>query len=207
MGFESGTTRAVASAIALVAWIGLAVQFSAVIEQNGSVTETLWVLFRYFTIITNLMAAVVLTGIALGKTSFHSPMLLGGLTMSMVFVGIMYVLFLRGLIELSGGAKLADVILHYIDPVSVFLFWLIFAPKGDLRQSNPLVWVIYPLAYGVYALARGAVDGKYAYPFIDVAQIGWLQATINILLMALAFLAAAFVMVWFDNFLSRRKLP
>jgi hypothetical protein len=200
---ESRTARTVAGVIALIAWLGLAVQLNAVIEQNGSLTETLWVLLRYFTIITNLLAAVVFTGIALGKSAFGSPVLLGGLTMAMVFVGVIYVLFLRGLLELSGGAKLADFILHYVSPVIVFLFWLVFAPKGALRNSNPLLWVIYPLTYGVYALARGAIDGKYAYPFIDVAQIGWLHAITNILMMALSFLVAGFAMVWLDRLLGR----
>ncbi len=206
MGFEAGSTRAVAGVVAGIIWVGLAVQFSAVIGQNGSVTETLWVLLRYFTITTNLLAAVALTGIALGKPVFNSPTLIGGLTMSMVFVGLIYVLFLRGLLELSGGAELANFILHYVDPVFVLLFWLAFAPKGALRNSDPLFWVIYPLAYGVYAVARGAVDGKYAYPFIDVAQIGWLQAAINILLLAVAFLVAGFAMVWLDRLLGQPKL-
>ena len=206
MGIESGTARTVAGIIALIAWGGLAVQFSAVIEQNGALTETLWVLLRYYTIVTNLLAAVVFTGIALGKPAFSSPTLLGGLTMSMAFVGLIYVLFLRGMLELSGGAKLADFILHYVCPVFVFLFWLVFAPKGALRNSDPLLWVIYPLTYGVYALARGAVDGKYAYPFIDAAQIGWLQAAINILLMALSFLAVGLVFVWVGRLLHRREL-
>ncbi len=202
----SGSGRTAAGLIALIAWVGLAVQFGAVIELNRSVTETLWVMLRYFTIITNLMAAVVLTGIALGKPAFGSPVLLGGLTISMVFVGLIYVLFLRGLLELSGGAQLANFILHYVSPVLVLLFWLVFAPKRTQRNSNPLLWVIYPLAYGVYALARGAVDGKYAYPFIDVAQIGWPQAATNILLMALSFLAAGFAMMWLDRVLGRHKL-
>jgi hypothetical protein len=204
MHIETAIARTVAGVIALIVWVGLAVQFSAVIEQNGSVTETLWVLLRYFTIITNLLAAVVLTGIALGKSAFSSPVLLGGLTMSMVFVGLIYVLFLRGLLELSGGAKLADFILHYVSPILVLLFWLDFAPKGIQRNSNPLLWVIYPLAYGIYALTRGAVDGKYAYLFIDVTQIGWLQAATNIMVMALSFLAAGFAMVWLDRLLGRR---
>lgn len=207
MAIESGTGRIAAGFIALITWVGLVVQFSAVIEQNGSITETLWVLLRYFTILTNLMVALVLTGIALSKSAFGSPVLLGGLIISMVFVGLVYVLFLRGLLELSGGAKLADFILHYVSPVLVLLFWLVFAPKGAQRNSNPLLWVIYPLAYAVYALARGAVDGKYAYPFIDVAQIGWLQVLTNVLLMGLSFLAAGFALVWLDRLLGRRKLP
>jgi hypothetical protein len=206
MGIEKRTMRVAAGLIALIIWAGLAVQFSAVIEQNGSVTETVWVLLRYFTILTNLLAALFLTRIAFDKSAFDSPLLLGGLTLSMVFVGLIYVLFLRGLLELSGGASLANFILHYVAPVLVLLFWLVFAPKGALRNSNPLLWVIYPLTYGAYALARGSIDGKFAYPFIDVAAIGWLQAATNILLMALSFLAAGFAMVWLDRVLGGRKL-
>ncbi len=59
--------------------------------------------------------------------------------MSMVFVGLIYVLFLRGLLELSAGAELANFILHYVDPVFVLLFWLSFAPKGALRNIDPLL--------------------------------------------------------------------
>ncbi len=204
MPIQSRTARGIAAVIALIAWVGLAVQFSAVIEQNGSVAESVWVLLRYFTIITNLFTAIAFTGIALGQTVFSSPALLGGLTLSIVFVGVIYVLFLRGLLELSAGARLANFLLHYATPTLVFLFWLIFASKGGQRNSNPLLWVIYPLAYGTYALARGAVDGKYAYPFIDVALIGWQQAAINILLMALSFLVAGYAMVWLDRALGRR---
>jgi hypothetical protein len=204
---ESGTARIAASAIALIALVGLVLQFSAIIEQTGSVAGTLWVMLRYFTITTNLLAAVVLTGIVLGKSAFGSPALLGGLTMAIAFVGLIYVFFLRGLLELSGGAKLADFLLHYVTPVSVLLFWLVFAPKGALRNSDPFLWVIYPLAYAVYALARGAVENKYAYPFIDVAQIGWQQTAINILLMVLSFLAAGFALVWLDRLMGRRVSP
>ena len=207
MGTNSGIARSAAGLIALIIWVGLKVQFLATFEQNGSVAETLWVLLRYFTVLTNLIAAVALTGIALRISALRAPVLLGGLTLSIVFVGVIYVLFLRGLQELSGGASLANFLLHYASPVLVLLFWLAFAPKGALRYGNPLLWVIYPLAYGGYAVARGAVDGKYAYPFIDVAQIGGVQTALNILLLALTFLAAGFALVWLDRVLGGHKLP
>jgi hypothetical protein len=206
MNTETRTARVAAGLIALIVWVGLAVQFSAVVGQNGSVTESVWVLIRYFTILTNLLAALFLTRIAFDKSALDSAVLLGGLTMSMVFVGVIYVLFLRGLLELSGGASLANFILHYVAPILVLLFWLAFVPKGALRNSNPLLWVIYPLAYGAYALARGTDDGKFAYPFIDVAAIGWLQASTNIFLMSLSFLTAGFAMVCLDRVLGGRKL-
>ena len=206
MSTYSGTARSAAGLIALLIWVGLAVQFSATFEQNGSFTQTLWILVHFFTVLTNLLAALVLTGIALGIRASNSPVLLGGTTLSIGFVGLTYVLLLRGLLELSGGASLANFLLHYASPVLVLLFWLVFAPKGGLRYANPLLWVIYPLAYAAYALVRGTVGGKYAYPFIDVAQIGGLQTAINIVVLAISFLAAGFAMVWLDGLLGRRKL-
>jgi len=204
MSVETGTARAVAGGIALVGWVGLAVQFNATFDQNGSIAGSFWILLRYFTVLTNLLVAVVMTGIALGKSAFGSPVVLGGATLVIVIVGIIYSLLLRGLLELSGGARLADLILHDVVPVLVPLFWLVFAPKGALQSRHLLLWIIYPLAYLAYALARGAAENRYAYPFIDVAQIGWLQTVANSVMIVLGFLAVGLALVWVDGLLARR---
>jgi len=194
-----GFARATATAIAVVCWIGLAVQFSALMEQGVSVPAALWTMLRYFTILTNLIVAVVFTGIALGKSAFATPSLLGGTTMAIVLVGVVYHLLLRGLLELSGGAKIADTILHYVTPISVLLFWLFLAPKGALTLRDPLRWTLYPFAYLVYALVRGAAEKVYAYPFLDVAQKGWTSILVTSLLILLAFLAGGMILVRIDR--------
>ncbi|WP_158815054.1 Pr6Pr family membrane protein [Methylocapsa sp. S129] len=204
-GAASATARIVAGIIALILWIGMALQFSASFERLGSVAETLWIMFRYFTIIANFLAALVLTGAALGRRQFGSPALLGGATLAMLLVGIVSGLLLRGLVvELSGGAKLADLLLHKVTTVLVPLFWLIFAPKGGLTRRDPWLWLLLPVAYFGYALTRGAVEGVYAYPFMDVARIGWLQMATNALPMALGFVAGGFALVGLDHWLARR---
>jgi hypothetical protein len=204
MGVTSGAARAAAGAIALAGWAGLALQFSATFDQNGSVLETLWIIFRYFTVLTNLLLAMVLTGVALGRPAFGSPGLLGGATLAIVLVGVVYSLLLRGMVELSGGARLADFLLHDMTPVLTPAFWLLFAPKGALRIRDPFLWVLYPLAYLLYALVRGAAENRYAYPFMDVPEIGWLRTAINALLIMLSFLAGGFALVWLDRVLRRR---
>ena len=203
MSIASGPARISAAAIALVGWVGLATQYSATFHLTGSLAESLWVILRYFTILTNVLVAVVLTGIALGKPTFGAPFLLGGATLAIMLVGIIYSLLLRGLVELSGGAMLADFILHDVVPILAPLFWLFFAKKGDLGVRDPLLWALYPIAYVAYALARGAAEGRYAYPFIDVAQIGWVQVIINCVLIMLGFLAAGLALTWLDRLLGR----
>ena len=85
---------------------------------------------------------------------------------------------LRGLLDLSGGALLADTLLHKVMPLLVPLFWLAFVRKGGLALARSFFLGLYPIAYFIYALARGSVEGKYAYPFIDLARSGpppWLS--------------------------------
>ena len=196
--------RAAAALIALVSWIALAVQFRATLGLNGSIMETLWILFRYFTVLTNVLVAVVMTGIALGRPRFASPAVMGFVTLAILLVGVVYMTLLRGMVELSGGALLADVLLHKLVPALVPLFWLLFARRGGLGWRDPLVWSLYPLAYFAYALVRGSFDGRYAYPFIDLAALGPAQVALNAVAIAAAFLIAGLAFVWLDGTLARR---
>lgn len=208
MRIETGTARAAAGVIALIGWVGLAVQLSAVSDQVGSAAGAIWVMMRFFTILTNVMAAAVFTGIAVGQPSFRSQSLLGLMTLSILFVGAVYVLLLRGLVELSGGAATANLILHYIVPGFAPLFWLLFAPKGALKWRDPVLWAIYPLAYFAYALVRGASDGKYPYPFMDIPKVGWPSALTTVAIILVAYLLIGTVFVWLGRLLDpiRRKI-
>jgi hypothetical protein len=189
--------RLAAALIAIVCWAGLTVQFSATYGDHPDVLTSLWIIARFFTILTNLLLAIVMTRVAMGGRV--SPTLMGGMTLAILLVGIVYAVLLQGLHQLSGAAALADILLHKVSPVLMALWWLLFAPRRELRWSAPLWWSIYPLAYLAYALARGAADNKYPYPFIDVGKIGWTQAAINVAGIALTFLAAGFALVWIDR--------
>lgn len=205
MRIDSGPARATAGAIALIGWVGLAVQLSAVTDQVGSAAWAVWIMLRFFTILTNVIAAVVFTGIALGQPAFRSQGLLGLMTLSILFVGAVYVLLLRGLVELSGGAATANLILHYIVPSLAPLFWLLFAPKGALKWRDPVLWAIYPLAYFAYALARGASDGKYPYPFMDIPKVGWASALTTVAIILVAYLLVGTAFVWLGRSLNRAE--
>jgi hypothetical protein len=204
MAIASAPARTAALGIATIAWLGLAIQFAATLGQVGSIVAALWVILRFFTIWTNLFVAVVMTGIALGQPGFGSPRQLGLLTLAILLVGIVYNLLLRGLLDLSGGAKLADHLLHEVVPLLVPLFWLFLAPKGRLTGRDAMWWAAYPLVYLIYALIRGAVDGKYPYPFLNMAKLGGLQVALNCLLIGIGFLAASYGFVVLDRQLARR---
>ena len=193
--------RITAALIAAIAWTGLAVQFAATFADNHSIAVTLGTLLWFFTITTNLLVAVVFTAIAASKAV--APGVVGGTTLSILLVGVIYGLLLRGLQELSGGSLLANTLLHVVTPILVPLFWLAFVGKGRLTRRDPLQWAIYPLAYLIYILARGAVTGRYPYPFINVTQLGWPRTALNAILISAGFLLAGYALVALDARLPR----
>jgi hypothetical protein len=189
--------NAAAALVAIICWAGLVVQFSATYGHERDLLTTLWILGRFFTILTNLAVAVTMSWVAIGRRA--SPLLLGGITLAILLVGIIYATLLQGLHVLSGPALVADILLHKVSPVAMALWWLLFAPRARLRWSAPWWWTLYPVAYLVYVLARGRSDGRYPYPFLDVAKLGWTQTALNVGGIALGFILCGFLLVWIDS--------
>jgi hypothetical protein len=190
--------RAAAGLIAFVCWAGILLQFWASFTfRHYDLALTLWTLARFFTIISNLALAIAMTAVALGKRL--SPPFLGGLTLAILLVGIVYGTLLRGLHPLSGLPLIANFLLHDVSPVLMAIYWLLFVPRGQLRWSAPWWWCLFPLAYFAYALARGQLDHHYPYPFIDVGKLGWRQVLLNAAGIAFAFILAGYLLVWIDR--------
>jgi hypothetical protein len=189
--------NAVAALVAIVCWAGLAIQFSATYGQGHPIVGTLWIMARFFTVLTNLAVAAAMTWVALGRRV--SPVVLGGITLAILLVGVIYGLLLHGLHALNGPASVANILLHDVSPVLMALWWLLFAPRAQLKWSAPWWFTLYPVAYLAYVLARGRMDGRYPYPFIDVSRIGWEQTALNAGGIALGFIICGFILVWIDG--------
>ena len=198
------TPRAAAALVALICWTALGLRFAATYSHIGDALATLWILARFFTITTNLAVAVAMTMAAFGKRV--SDFLLGWLTLSIVLVGVVYLVLLQKLFHLTGMALAADVLMHKVAPVAMPLYWLAFAPHGRLRWSATLWWSLYPIVYFVYALARGAIDGIYPYPFMDVGKIGLGHSLINAAIIAAAFIVAGEALAWLDRRLGAQAV-
>lgn len=194
-----------AAVIAGLIWTGLVVQAAALVGRTGSVAAALLTMSAYFTVTTNLLLAVVCTGITLGRPAFEAPRVIAGVALAMVLVGIVYHLLLRGLLSLSGGDRVADWILHSAAPPLAALFWVACVRKGALTWRDPLLWALYPLGYVVYALVRGGATGRYPYPFLDVARLGWAVVASYAFAIAVGFLGAGAGVVWLDGRLARRN--
>lgn len=197
--------RLAAGAIALTGLVGLAVQFAASLDRTGSAGAALWAMLRYFTIIGNLLAVLVMGGIALGLRAAARPAVIGGIALLMLLICMVHATLLRDLLTLSGGAHLAEFLQHRVMPLLVAAHWLLFARKGGVRAHDVLRWAAIPLAYAVYALGRAALDGRYPYPFMDVALLGWGRVMLNLAAIALGFLLSGAILFWIDQILGRGR--
>jgi hypothetical protein len=187
-------TRVVAAAAALIGWAGLALQLTLIIGSLG-VAAGVWRFVGFFTILTNVGAAAVATAVALGgRRGLAGPRARLIAATSILLVGIVYAVALRALWNPAGLQKLADVALHDATPLLWLVLWM--------TLDEPLRWrdlgwaLVPPLLYVVYALARGAVDGWYAYWFLDPVRQGWVGLLVSGATLLVAFCAVAAVLIW-----------
>lgn len=191
-------------ALAAFAWFGVLLQLYLSIRlgvANGKgIGGGIGAFLSYFTVLTNLLVCAALTiplvapTAALGRF-FARPSILAGVATSIALVGIGYHFLLRNVWSPQGLQLLADILLHYAVPAVFVAYWWLTVPKASLRWSDPLIWSAYPVAYIVYALARGSLISGYPYPFIDVATIGYQQTLLNAFGLLLAYVALGLVFV------------
>ena len=195
-------SRLAAVPVAAAAWTGLGVELAQSSRYWGGVSPALWSMLRYFTITTNLAVGVAFAALAAGLPPRACARALAGLALSILLVGVVFRLLLEGVS--AHGSDLGNLLMHRVTPVAVPAYWLACVPKGRLRVTDPLLWLLYPLAYLVYALVRGAVDGRYPYPFLDLAAIGPTRVAADAGVIGAGFLFTGFFCVWIDRTLGRR---
>lgn len=200
--------------LALLGWAGLSVQLYLILlgrwELGASLLGGLVNFFSFFTVLTNTLAAVVLTWELTPRESavrrwFLLPAVRGGIAVSIALVGLAYNLLLRHLWQPQGWQFIADELLHDVMPVLFIIYWGLWVPKGTLRLGHIGLWMIYPLVYFAYILLRGDLLAAYPYPFIDVASLGYPQVFINAAGVLAGFVGIALGVVGLDRWLGRRS--
>jgi len=183
---QISTTQAIMAAGAIIAWFGLGLQFSLLLQHHPytSMGEALVRFFSYFTILTNILVALSFTLPLLASRAvlgrfFARAAVQSGTALYITMVGVIYALLLQHLYHPQGWARLADVLVHDIVPLFYVGYWLLLASKAALRWQNAALWLLYPFAYLFYTLAHGAFTGWYPYPFINVKEFGYTRVMVN----------------------------
>jgi hypothetical protein len=201
-----GAARWIAAVVALIAAVGLILQFVIFAERVGIGLAT-WRYFGFFTILSNIAIAAIAAAIALGSdgrlTSARSRLM--GLT-AIVTVGFVYSILLRSLWNPTGLQKVVDMILHDLSPLLYAVLWALL-PHGSLTWGD-LKWALTPPAlYLGYALARGEIDNWYPYYFINPNLQSTAELIGSILGVLIVFAIVAGGAIAVDMRLGRRQSP
>ena len=197
----------------MLGWFGLAVQMYLILiarwQDQASLLGGLVNFFGFFTVLSNILVASVLTADAFARESsarrfWLAPWVASGVLASILFVAIAYSLLLRHLWQPQGWQWLADGLLHDVMPALFAVYWWLRVRKGSLRLDHLLAWTLYPLAYFGYALLRGQWVGFYPYPFIDVTALGYPRVLLNALVMLVAFVGLGLCVIGLDRWQGRR---
>ncbi|MEQ7156318.1 Pr6Pr family membrane protein [Brevundimonas aurifodinae] len=203
------TARAWRILFALVGWTGLVLQYWLMLNGGTrSAAGTTVVFFSYFTILTNILVAVVLTAPAVTPDSrlgrwTSTDAVRAAVAMYIAVVGLVYHVLLAGTWNPQGLQLIVDQILHTVMPIAFVLDWLLFTAKGRLRWIDAGKWLAYPLLYGVWTVIHGQLIGWYPYWFIDIGALGWTRAMTNFGALLVFFLVLGLVVVALDRGLSR----
>ena len=229
---EKSYTRPLLATNAVVAWLGVAISFALTIsgyylgsEQldkqsllgnvpsgHDSPLERFLDWSTYFTIISNITVAVVLTVLVLRPALFTRQDRVGGIwralrldsVLMIVITGTFYWLLLA-----EGGKTGWDLVdntmLHTVTPIVSVVVWLVAGPRGLVSRRTIAPSLVLPLAWAVYAIARGKVVGAYPYSFLDVDTQG-LVPVLGFVLAIVAFgVVMALAMLVVDRLLVRRS--
>ena len=206
--YQTRRLRLFAGSAALLGWLGLFLQLWIVSQARGAdgldALGGIVNFLSYFTIWSNLFAAIALSCQALPMQSrftlaLNRPDTMTGIASCMALVGLTYHVVLRGLWDPAGPQLLADSLLHSAMSALFLIFWWLFVAPLKAKWRAALRWACAPAVYLIFALLRGAIDGFYAYPFIDVTRLGYGRVFVNAIGVLLVFLCIAMMLIWLDK--------
>ncbi|WP_395944002.1 Pr6Pr family membrane protein [Brevundimonas sp.] len=196
--------RAAAGLLAAIGWLGLGLYLVAeATASKGDWLVAVWNNLGFLTDLSNLILAVVMTGVALNLRRLSEPHVVGWAVVAIVTVGVGF--WLIGGRLVLGTSALENILLHGVTPLAGLVFWLVFTPKGELRRRTALLWLAWPAFYWTYAMVRGAVSGQYAYGFLDPRTQGAGGVAAAIAGMAALYVVASLVLLGLDRAMGRKR--
>lgn len=169
------------------------------LAQAGTLDPVQYLTF--FTILSNALATVLFLA---GAARWRAPrsatfdFLRGFAVVSMTITGVVFAVLLSGT-NVDTAIPWVNSVVHEVMPIVVMADWLLDPPQQRLTLSQGALWVVYPAAWLIYEEIRGAISGKYHYPFTNPANGGYGSVILTSLVMLVFTLVVCGVVVWLAN--------
>lgn len=190
--------------LSILCWFTIVLQLILIIiNRQASVFETIIRFFTFFTILTNILVAMVFTANWLQPKNsfqfFNKPNTQVAIAVYIFVVGFVYNTILRFIWQPKGWDKVADELLHLVIPIVYILFWYFKFSKKEINSKSVFGWLLFPIIYIVIVMIRGYFSGYYPYPFLHVGNLGVEKVIYNSILMTLFFVVVSVVFYQINN--------
>lgn len=102
-----------------------------------------------------------------------------------------------------GWDAVDNVLLHTVVPLMAVAGWLVFGPRGLVSWKVVWLSLLYPIAWLVFTVVRGAAIGWYPYPFMDPREQGYASVSLTLAGIVAAFIGLAALLLVADRALGR----
>jgi hypothetical protein len=156
--------------------LALVIQFGyGIATDPGHCLQYIANFFSYFTILSNIFVAVVLSMEASAsmrsiELSARFTRARGAAVFCIITTGIIYSFFLRGpgvQGQVQDSIPWINAVFHYIMPVAMAVDWTIFPPKTRVPWVHILRWIGLTVIYLIYVELLGLLTKNYPYFFVD----------------------------------------
>ena len=180
MAVQRGAGAAFAGLVACGGWVALVTELAMSLERSLAhgiaLPQALFMFLRYFTILTNIGVALLMTWTTARLVRRRALPPAGLYNAALAYAGVTcltYEALLRGLWSPQGVQFYTDMTMHDLMPAAMLLFWLAFAPRGGARWRDVAWLLAYPTAYFAFTLVAGALGEGYPYDFLDAGRLGY----------------------------------
>lgn len=194
---------------AALAWTTLVAKFAVELASgdHAGVAATTLHYASFFTHSSVLLIAIAFTAPLLAPANrlrmfFEQSAPRAAIALYIIVVAVVHHVLLADLKVRVGWSAATNIMLHTVLPILYLLDWLIYAPKHRMSFKSIPYWLIYPAAYGVWAIAKGYLTGSYPYPFLNMAELGLMGVTINMVGFVALFSIGAAVFIALAKFFS-----
>lgn len=212
---------AMATGIIAAVVVQLSASISTATELGKDVLTTITNFFSFFTVLSNLAAAIVLLWAASHtlrvRRDAQEPLplavALAAVTTFMIITGVVYNVLLRGVELPQGSAPVpwSNEVLHLIAPLFMVVDLLLVRTRRRLPWHALWVVLAFPVAWATYTLVRGPLVTNpttlqpywYPYPFLDPnGSGGWGSVAMYVVAITAVFvIVGAGVVAW------KRRVP
>lgn len=128
-------------------------------------------------------------------------------TISVILTFVVALVVLKMGVSFDSYLNASFLGVHYIIPIMTLIDWILFDKKGNIKKTDPFIWLIFPFIYFMAAeldadlgSGFGAIgDSKYPYYFMDVEQLGIFKVLATSLIMGIGCIIMGYVFYLIDR--------